>query len=113
MRPFPSRVVFLLPFNMLQYVIRRFLLAIPVIFGILIVTFTIARLIPGDPCRSALGEHATEAACTAFAARMGLDQPILIQLGIYVQDILLQKAVPATVQKFPNRGGPEGGRLHP
>src|SRR3990172_8441595 len=75
---------------MLQYVIRRLLLAIPVIFGILIVTFTIARLIPGDPCHSALGEHATEAACTAFAARMGLDQPILIQLGIYVQNILLR-----------------------
>ena len=72
---------------MAQYVIRRFLLAIPVILGILVVTFAIARLIPGDPCRSALGEHATEAACSAFAERFGLNEPILIQLGIYMRDI--------------------------
>jgi peptide/nickel transport system permease protein len=72
---------------MAQYAIRRILLAIPVILGILIVTFAIARLIPGDPCRSALGEHATEAACAAFAERFGLDEPILVQLGIYIRDI--------------------------
>ena len=72
---------------MTQYVIRRILLAIPVVLGILVVTFAIARLIPGDPCRSALGEHATEAACNAFAERFGLNEPILIQLGIYMRDI--------------------------
>ena len=76
---------------MSQYVIRRLLLAVPVIFGILIVTFAIARLIPGDPCRSALGEHATEAACSAFAERFGLDKSILVQLGIYMRDILLRR----------------------
>jgi peptide/nickel transport system permease protein len=34
---------------MTQYIIRRLLLAIPVILGILVVTFAMARLIPGDP----------------------------------------------------------------
>lgn len=72
---------------MSQYIIRRLLLSIPVILGILVVTFAIARVIPGDPCRSALGEHATEAACNAFAERFGLDQPIWVQLGIYFNDI--------------------------
>ncbi len=71
-----------------QYIIRRILLAIPVVLGILVVTFIIARVIPGDPCRSALAEHATEAACAAFAERFGLDQPILFQLGIYMRDAL-------------------------
>lgn len=75
---------------MFQHIVRRILLSIPVILGILVVTFVIARLIPGDPCRSALGEHATEAACTAFAARMGLDQPIYAQFGIYLSDILFR-----------------------
>lgn len=73
---------------MAQYVIRRILLAIPVVVGILVVTFIIARVIPGDPCRSALAEHATVEACTAFAARFGLDQPILVQLGIYMRDAI-------------------------
>jgi peptide/nickel transport system permease protein len=76
---------------MTQYVIRRLLLAVPVIFGILVVTFAIARLIPGDPCRSALGEHATEAACAAFNARFGLDQSIGVQLGIYLRDIVFNR----------------------
>jgi peptide/nickel transport system permease protein len=73
---------------MTQYIIRRILLAIPVVLGILVVTFIIARVIPGDPCRSALAEHATVEACAAFAERFGLDQPILVQLGIYMRDAL-------------------------
>lgn len=72
---------------MVSYVLRRVALAIPVIFGILIVTFTIARLIPGDPCTAALGERATAEACAAFDKRMGLDEPIYVQLGIYMKDI--------------------------
>lgn len=73
---------------MTGYVIRRILLAIPVILGILIVTFVIARAIPGDPCTAALGERATQASCEAFNERMGLDQPVTVQLGIYMRDVL-------------------------
>ena len=73
---------------MLIYTFRRVLLSIPVLIGILIVTFTIARLIPGDPCTAALGERATVQACEAFNRRMGLDQPIYVQLGIYMRDVL-------------------------
>jgi peptide/nickel transport system permease protein len=73
---------------MLTYIFRRVVLAIPVLIGILIVTFTIARLIPGDPCTSALGERATVEACEAFNRRMGLDQPLSVQLGIYMRDVV-------------------------
>ncbi len=76
---------------MFQYVIRRILLAVPVLFGILVVTFAIARLIPGDPCHSALGEHATPAACAAFAERFGLNKSIPVQLGIYIGDVLIRR----------------------
>ena len=62
-------------------------MAIPVIFGILFVTFALARLIPGDPCRSILGEKATDAVCDKFIKDKGLDQPIPVQFGIYVKDI--------------------------
>ncbi|MDA1330115.1 MAG: ABC transporter permease [Chloroflexi bacterium] len=75
---------------MSQYVFRRILLAVPVIIGILVVTFTIARLIPGDPCTAALGERATVQACEAFNERMGLDQPLTVQLGIYMRNVLLR-----------------------
>ncbi len=72
---------------MLQYATRRILLAVPVIFGILIVTFLLARAIPGDPCKSILGEKATAAACEAFAENKGLNKPIPTQLAIYIGDV--------------------------
>jgi peptide/nickel transport system permease protein len=72
---------------MTQYVLRRILLAIPVILGILIVTFAMARLIPGDPCRAILGEKATRAACERFTREFGLDQPIPVQFWIYIKDL--------------------------
>ena len=72
---------------MTQYILRRLLLAIPVILGILIVTFVMARLIPGDPCRAILGEKATQAACDRFIKDFGLDQPIPVQFLIYAKDL--------------------------
>jgi len=73
---------------MIQYTIRRLFLAIPVLLGILIVTFGLARMIPGDPCKAMLGEKATEQVCERFNERYGLDKPIPVQFGIYIGDIL-------------------------
>lgn len=73
---------------MSKYVIRRLLLAIPVLFGILIVTFSLSRMIPGDPCRAMLGEKATAQVCARFTTQFGLDKPIPIQFGIYMANIL-------------------------
>ncbi len=73
---------------MTQYIIRRLLAAIPVVFGVLFVTFALARSIPGDPCTAYLGEKATEAICDQFFHDKGLDQPIAVQFGIYLRDIL-------------------------
>lgn len=70
-----------------RYISRRLLLAIPVIIGILFATFALARLIPGDPCRAALGEKATDAICDAFNERFGLNESIPVQFGIYMQDV--------------------------
>ncbi len=72
---------------MTQYLLRRILASIPVLFGILIVTFIIARVIPGDPCRSILGEKATAAVCERFIHEKGLDKPIPQQLFIYIGEV--------------------------
>jgi len=72
---------------LIRFIIRRLLLSIPVLLGILIVTFFLARLIPGDPCKSILGEKATAEACEAFAENKGLNEPLPVQLGIYMRDI--------------------------
>jgi peptide/nickel transport system permease protein len=72
----------------IRYVVRRLLASIPVLFGVVGIVFVLARIIPGDPCRSALGERATDEICAAFIARYGLDQPIPVQFVHYVGQIL-------------------------
>ncbi|MBI5838910.1 MAG: ABC transporter permease [Chloroflexi bacterium] len=73
---------------MTTYILRRIVLSIPVLIGILFATFALARLIPGDPCHAMLGEKATEVVCNEFISRHGLDKPIPIQFGIYVGEIM-------------------------
>ena len=73
---------------MTQYIIRRLIAAVPVIVGVLIVTFALARAIPGDPCTAMFGEKATPAVCEKFNIDKGLDKPITTQFWIYTQDIL-------------------------
>ncbi len=72
---------------MIQFVIRRLIMLFPVLIGILLVTFIIVRLIPGDPCVAMLGERATPAACNAFRERFGLNDPLLVQFGRYLINI--------------------------
>jgi peptide/nickel transport system permease protein len=73
---------------MTQFIIRRLLLLFPVLIGILLVTFIIVRLIPGDPCVAMLGERATPAACSAFRQRFGLNDPVIIQFVRYLTNVV-------------------------
>jgi peptide/nickel transport system permease protein len=73
---------------MISYFIRRIISSLPVLIGILFVTFALGRLIPGDPCRAILGEKATDKVCDDFIKRHGLDKPIANQFVIYVGEIL-------------------------
>lgn len=73
---------------MLQFVGRRLLAAIPVMLGIVILVFVLARVIPGDPCIATYGEKATPELCAAFNARFGLNRPIYEQFFIYLGALL-------------------------
>lgn len=73
---------------MARFLVRRLLLLLPVMLGILLVTFVLVRLIPGDPCKSMLGERATEEKCNAFRERFGLNDPIPVQFARYVGNVL-------------------------
>src|SRR5512142_2590789 len=70
---------------MIQFLLRRLFLLLPVTVGILLVTFAIVRLIPGDPCKVMLGERATEAVCSQFRQRYGLNDSIPVQFVRYLQ----------------------------
>ena len=70
------------------FILRRPLQLLPVLIGISFVTFVLVQLTPGDPVRIMLGPRATEAAIAAVRARYGLDQPILVQYGYYILNLL-------------------------
>jgi peptide/nickel transport system permease protein len=73
---------------MLQFIARRLILLLPVVVGIVLVTFIIVRAIPGDPCVVMLGEKATKAKCDDFKERYGLNDNYFIQFGRYVVNML-------------------------
>lgn len=72
---------------MTTYIIRRLLVTIPVLFGIILVVFVVGRLLPGDPCHILLGEHATIARCAEFNHEFGYDAPVIDQFTTYLGDL--------------------------
>jgi peptide/nickel transport system permease protein len=73
---------------MLQFLSRRLLLLIPVMIGIIFITFGIVRLIPGNPCVTMLGERATPEKCQIFLARYGLNDNLAVQFGRYLGNMI-------------------------
>ena len=69
---------------MLGFIVRRLLSGIVVLFGVVLLVFILARVIPGNPCVAAYGEKATPQLCAAFADRYGLNEPMPTQFGIYL-----------------------------
>lgn len=69
---------------MASYLIRRVGLALVVLFGLLVATFLIIHLVPGDPVRIVLGLHATPAAIANVRHQLDLDRPLLTQFWLYV-----------------------------
>jgi peptide/nickel transport system permease protein len=72
---------------MTKFLLRRLILLLPVLLGILFVTFALARMLPGDPCTAMLGERATKAQCDAFSVRFGLNDSIPVQFVRYISHV--------------------------
>lgn len=70
--------------NIRFYLIRRIILIIPTLIGLSLLTFAVARLVPGDPVGLAAGPQATEEIKAALRVEFGLDQPIPIQYLNYI-----------------------------
>jgi ABC-type dipeptide/oligopeptide/nickel transport system permease component len=70
--------------SLLQILGRRLLLATLVIFGVIVVTFIISRLIPGDPARLMAGEHASQETVQHMRHTLGLDKPLPEQFFVYL-----------------------------
>lgn len=72
----------------LKHVLRRVLISIVSIFGIIIITFILSRALPGDPVWYRLPEKATIQDYYEEKARLGLDKPVIYQLFVFMLDLL-------------------------
>jgi peptide/nickel transport system permease protein len=69
---------------MLSYVVHRVALSIVVLFGLLVATFMIIHLVPGDPVKIVLGGRATPQAIADVRHQLDLDRPLPTQFWLYV-----------------------------
>jgi peptide/nickel transport system permease protein len=70
------------------YVVRRVALAVLVVAGVIVLTFVIAHIVPGDPAATWAGPHASAAQVAAARRYLGLDRPPAVQLLSYFGGIL-------------------------
>jgi len=70
------------------FLLRRVLQMVPTLVFILVVTFLLVRLLPGDPLSAIAGDRATDAQVAQSRAAYGLDQPIVVQFLFYARRVL-------------------------
>lgn len=74
---------------MAKYIAKRLLWMIPIILGVSILVFTMMTFCPGDPVQMILGSTATEADMAATREAMGLNDPFLVRLADYMEQVFL------------------------
>lgn len=72
-----------------KYILKRILLMIPVILGVILLIFIIMSFTPGDPATLILGADATMEDIMALRTKLGLDKPLLVRYFDYIKNIFL------------------------
>ncbi|HXI81176.1 MAG TPA: ABC transporter permease [Verrucomicrobiae bacterium] len=96
---------------MLRYILRRLGWAVAVLLSVGTVTFVLVYVLPADPARVIAGPRASADAVARISHQLGLDQPLLAQLGAYAGRALHgdlghsfsqnMDVVPLILQRFP------------
>lgn len=75
---------------MFSYILRRLLIAIPTIFGVITLAFLMIRLAPGDPAELLLGDYVgiNAQVLEDLRRKLGVDRPMIEQYWVYLTDIL-------------------------
>jgi len=72
---------------MLRFFVRRILLVVPALLGLLVLTFFLVRVVPADPSAALAGENATVEQIEAIREQYGFDEPLITQFFIYVGQV--------------------------
>src|SRR5919106_1142289 len=86
---------------MFNYVLRRLLVAVPMLLGAMSIVFFAMRILPGDPCVAMMGDQATSEALADCSKNLGLHRPLAVQYVDY-----LWRSVQLDFGKSPRHGYP-------
>lgn len=73
---------------MKKYILKRILLGLLVLVGVVTITFFLTRILPSNPAAQWVGPRATQAQIDAATIELGLDKPLIIQFKNYLTDLL-------------------------
>ncbi|MBT6314947.1 MAG: ABC transporter permease, partial [Alphaproteobacteria bacterium] len=74
-------------FNRSRMIVGRIVQALPVLFGVVLVTFLLTRALPGDPAAYFAGPAADEKSIQQIREALGLDRPLPEQFWLYLSDL--------------------------
>jgi ABC-type dipeptide/oligopeptide/nickel transport system permease component len=72
---------------MLKTFVDRLVTAVPAVIGVILVSFLLTRVLPGDPAAYFAGPAATPQAIEEVRTQLGLDRPLPVQFARYVRDL--------------------------
>ena len=73
---------------MIQYIFKRILQGIPVIIGVLTISFFLMNIAPGDPVRAMVGDYYSDDELVSMRKNLGLDQPLYKQYFDFMSRII-------------------------
>lgn len=73
---------------MAKYICKRILRIIPVLLVVAVISFFVTHLMPGDPVKLLLGDHASKEQILSMRQQLNLDKPLLTQFGIWFMNML-------------------------
>ena len=71
-----------------KYIFNRILQVLPVIVGVLIISFVLMVVLPGDPVLSMVGERYDESTVEIMRKKLNLDKPLMVRMGMFFGDII-------------------------
>lgn len=74
--------------SILRYIARRVMYVVPQLFGIILVSFFLIKMIPGDPAVMMLGPTASKQSINDLRDKLGLNKPLIVQFGRYMHDVV-------------------------
>ena len=72
----------------IKYIVKRILISIPVLIGVMLIIFLLLNVVPGDPITLMMKEHIKPELIERMREQMGLDKPVLVRFALYMKDAI-------------------------